>query len=109
MGRARYAALRGELGQAERFVRLAGTSDSGSPQRLLRDSLTLASADAWFRGAGARDVARIDGALALYPLRTMAMADRPYVEVWKNAGTDLQPVVADARRRLGRLMKGEKR
>jgi len=70
MGRARYAALRGELGQAERFVRLAGTSDSGSPQRLLRDSLTL---------------------------------------VWKNAGADLQPVVADARRRLGRLMKGEKR
>jgi tetratricopeptide (TPR) repeat protein len=43
--------------------------------------LTLASADAWFRGASQRDVARIDAALALHPLRTMAMADRPYFEV----------------------------
>jgi eukaryotic-like serine/threonine-protein kinase len=78
---AQLAAVRGQLGQAERFVGLAARADGGDAQQLLRDSLTLISADAWFRGVRAPDVARIDAALARYPLRTMAMANRPYFEV----------------------------
>ncbi|HEY4219119.1 MAG TPA: protein kinase [Gemmatimonadaceae bacterium] len=78
---ARLAALQGRLAQAERLVRDVAGADTGNPRQLLLDSLALASAHAWFYGANDHDAARIDAALALYPLRTMAPADRPYFDV----------------------------
>jgi tRNA A-37 threonylcarbamoyl transferase component Bud32/tetratricopeptide (TPR) repeat protein len=81
MASASLAAVRGQLGLAERLVREASRADTGNPRQLLLDSLTLASAHAWFHGANDRDAARIDAALALYPLRTIALADRPYFDI----------------------------
>ena len=74
------AALHGELARAARLVREASAADTGNPRRLLLDSLELASAHAWFHGANEADVSRIDAALARYPLRMLAPADRPYFE-----------------------------
>jgi tRNA A-37 threonylcarbamoyl transferase component Bud32/tetratricopeptide (TPR) repeat protein len=79
--KAQLSVLHGKLSDADRLLREASAADSGDPLGLLADSLRLASTHAWFRGANDADVARIDAALARYPMRTLALADRPYFEV----------------------------
>ncbi|MEO6878570.1 MAG: protein kinase [Gemmatimonadaceae bacterium] len=88
---AELAVLGGRLSEAERLVREASGADTGNPRQLLLDSLMLASGHAWFYGANDRDAARIDAALALYPLRTMALADRPYFEIATAYARDGKP------------------
>ncbi|MDB4874456.1 MAG: protein kinase [Gemmatimonadetes bacterium] len=77
---ASLAAVHGQLAQAGRFIQEASRADSAHPQRYLRDSLALAAADAWFHGPNERDAARLDAALARYPMRNIAMVDRPYFD-----------------------------
>jgi tRNA A-37 threonylcarbamoyl transferase component Bud32/tetratricopeptide (TPR) repeat protein len=78
---ARLAALGGRVAQAEHLLGEAASIAPNNPRQLLLDSLAVASGHAWFFGANDRDAARIDAALALYPLKKMAPADRPYFEV----------------------------
>jgi tetratricopeptide (TPR) repeat protein len=78
---ANWAMLHGELARALRLAHDGMATDTGSARQLLRDSLIVASAHAWFHGPNNSDVARIDAALAQYPMRTLAPADRPYFEV----------------------------
>jgi tetratricopeptide (TPR) repeat protein len=78
---AKFAMLHGELAKAFRLAREATASDLGNARELLRDSLAFASTHAWFHGANPADVARIDAALARYPMRTLAPVDRPYFDV----------------------------
>jgi tetratricopeptide (TPR) repeat protein len=78
---ANWAMLHGELGRASRLARDGMAADTGSARQLLHDSLIVASAHAWFHGPNNADVARIDAAVAQYPMRTLALADRPYFEV----------------------------
>jgi tRNA A-37 threonylcarbamoyl transferase component Bud32/tetratricopeptide (TPR) repeat protein len=72
------AVLQGQLTTGQRLWREITRADSVDAPRLLLDSLALASTNAWFHGANERDVARIDAAVARYPLRTIPVADRPY-------------------------------
>ena len=78
---AELATVHGELARAERIAHEATAPDAGSPARLLQDSLLFASIHAWFHGPNDADAARIDKAIALYPLRNLAQADRPYFAV----------------------------
>ena len=81
VGGADLAAIEGRLAKAERLYRQAGAGAVSSPRDALSDSVTLASADAWFRGTPERAVARIDGALDQIPLHDIPVADRPYFQI----------------------------
>jgi eukaryotic-like serine/threonine-protein kinase len=73
LGLTRLAETRGRLHEAERILAEMRTADSirGGTLRPLDDSISLAHADAWYRGQPARAASRLDAALARYPLRAM--------------------------------------
>jgi len=79
------ALIEGQLSRAEQLFRQAGGNDVTS----LLDSLTLIVAAAWFHSPRANAAARIDAALARYPLGAMPLQDRPYFAVataWARIG-----------------------
>ncbi len=78
---AQLAVLRGQLALGHRYWSEASRADSARVGEQLRDSLASASTDAWFHGANPRDIARLDAAVAKYPMRTIAQVDRPYFEL----------------------------
>ncbi|HEY4139454.1 MAG TPA: hypothetical protein VGN65_13410, partial [Casimicrobiaceae bacterium] len=78
---AQLAVLRGQLTTGHKLWNEASRIDSARVGEQLRDSLASISTDAWFHGANARDIARIDAAVAKYPLRSIAQVDRPYFDL----------------------------
>lgn len=63
------------LGEARRL-----DSARGIPLEPLQDSLVAAFLDVWMRGRPDRAIQRVDRALALYPLTTLALTARPYFD-----------------------------
>ena len=78
--RAELALIHGQIAQAERQLEHAGTDDR-NPGEALRDSVAMASLDAWFFGDAVRAAQRIDQALARTPLDDVLVADRPYFDI----------------------------
>ena len=78
---ARLAMVQGQLTRSDRLFADSRAAYAGQPRDALLDSLRQASTHAWFHGANEADVARIDAAVARYPLRTLAPLDRPYFDV----------------------------
>jgi hypothetical protein len=79
------ALVEGQVSRAEQLFRQAGSDAAGA----LLDSLTLITAATWFRNSSTGAAARIDEALARYPLNTMAVEDRPYFAIaaaWARIG-----------------------
>ena len=79
------ALIEGQLARAEHQFTLANP-DRGYQ---LLASLWLVTASTWYRESNAGAAERIDSALARYPLRTIALEDRPYLAVataWARIG-----------------------
>lgn len=79
-----YAAqLRGKLARAAMLWGELASLDSAMRVRHvpLADSLRAVSFDAWHRVRHAQALARLDAALALYPLRTLAPVEQPHATV----------------------------
>jgi len=78
--RADFARLRGRYAEATRLEHEAAAAMAiqGVSGIALTDSLDGLALDAWFHGPSDRIVRGVDATLAAFPLRQLAIADRPY-------------------------------
>jgi tetratricopeptide (TPR) repeat protein len=78
--RADFARLRGRYAEATRLKHQASAAMAiqGVSGIALTDSLDGMALDAWFHGPSDRIVRGVDATLAAFPLRQLAVADRPY-------------------------------
>jgi tetratricopeptide (TPR) repeat protein len=77
------AAVRGQLGSAERHVRAAMEDElrRGSPAGYLRSTITMGLLDIHARRAPQQAIARVTEALRMYPVESMPAVERPYLEL----------------------------
>jgi len=82
-GQGLLMAIRGRLGEAERYLRQSGSvfMDAGMTAAYVRSMLTLALETLFIRNDGHRAKAMMDEILARAPLQSMAPADRPFFEL----------------------------
>jgi tetratricopeptide (TPR) repeat protein len=75
-----FARLHGRYAEGQRLSHdaLAAAVALGLMVTSVADSLDALEADAWFHGPSDRIVRAVDATLAAFPLRQVALADRPY-------------------------------
>jgi tetratricopeptide (TPR) repeat protein len=80
---AKIAAVQGRLAEAERYTRdaMAASVDAGRPAEYLRDAAVLGFTDVWFRRQPSRGLRTVEAALARYPLKSMKLLERPYLDL----------------------------
>jgi serine/threonine protein kinase/tetratricopeptide (TPR) repeat protein len=89
------ALARGRLTEAEEYIREAmeATVEAGRPANYLKDATTLGLTDVWFRRLPKDGFRTVEAALARYPLDSIPLLDRPYLElalIYASAGRPQQ-------------------
>jgi tetratricopeptide (TPR) repeat protein len=77
------ALARGRLADAEEYTRdaMAASVEAGRPANYLKDATTLGLIDVWFRRRPLDGLRTVEAALARYPLDSIPLLDRPYLEL----------------------------
>jgi len=80
---AMMAVMQGRLAEGERRFREASAMarEQGSAGPTITDSIQFVLLDQWFRPNPERSVARLDAALAAFPLASLPEQDRPYTDL----------------------------
>jgi len=88
------ALAQGRLAEAEEHTRDAMASvEAGRSANYLKDAGTLGLIDIWFRRRPMQGLRTVEGALARYPLDSIPLLDRPYLElalIYASAGRPQQ-------------------
>ena len=77
------ALARGRLAEAGEYSRdaMAASVEAGRPANYLKDATTLGLTDVWFRRLPMDGLRTVEAALARYPLDSIPLLDRPYLEL----------------------------
>jgi serine/threonine-protein kinase len=90
-----FALAQGRLAEAEEYTRdaMAASVEAGRSADYLKDAGTLGLIDIWSRRQPMQGLRTVEGALARYPLDSIPLLDRPYLElalIYASAGRPQQ-------------------